>query len=288
MRLPNHSRPGLAPLLCLCAIAMLMVLRPTGDVLAQDKDRPKADVQPQAQDDAVAQAIEVINKAKNGLVINREGMYVDLEGKVCLRTAEFLEMFACTPDTREHESLMTIKAQPSMIHTALLLLGQEPGKPLHYERVENPPKLIPPSGPKVRLYIVTKVAGKDREVPANRWIRNTTNDQMMKDNVWLFAGSVTTTIDLPGNDKEKGKTEKVYLADVNGSAISLVNFGDDLLTLPNKMTQDNNSHGKAWAPRTEAIPRVGSEVVLRLRVEPKAAEPDKSAKDKPAEAEKPQ
>jgi len=127
------------------------------------------------------------------------------------------------------------------------------------------------TGPKVQVFVVTTVAGKEREIPANRWVKDNKTEKMMPDNTWLFAGSVTTNIE----------NEKIYLADINGSAISLVNFGDDLLTLPNEMTQDNNSHGKTWAPRTEAIPRVGTDVTLRLRVQapkpqPEPAEPAKA------------
>lgn len=266
MRDITRPRPAPLPVLCLLGVALLLVLSPAAVAYAQPET--DADAEPaQAEPDGVAQAIEKVNKDDNGLTINREGMYVDVSAKVVLRSAEFLEMFACTPDSREHESLLTVKAQPSMIHLSLLLLGQEPGKPLHYDRSFDPPKLVPPAGPEVRLFVVTTIAGREREVPANRWVMDTNDEEMMPDNVWLFAGSVTTNIE----------NERAYLADLNGSAISLVNFGDDLLTLPNKMTQDNASHGKTWAPRTEAIPRVGTEVVLRLRVQAKAPEADGEA-----------
>lgn len=217
---------------------------------APDKPAPQ-----EPSKDGVAQAVEKVNQQDNGLTVNLEEKYVDLEAKVCLRSAEFLEMLACTPDSREHESLLVLEAEPSMIHVGLLLLGLEPGKPLHYDRAFDPPKLVPATGPEIGVYVVYKVAGREREVPANRWVNDSKNDEMMEGNTWLFAGSVTSDVE--------GK--KVYLADINGSAISLVNFGDDLLTLPNKMTQANDSHGKVWVPRTDAIPKVGTEVRLRLR-----------------------
>jgi len=241
---------------------------------APDKPAPQAPEQA-PQKDGVAQAIEKVNEQDNGLTVNLEEKYVDLEAKVCLRSAEFLEMFACTPDTREHESLLVLEAEPSMIHVGLLLLGLEPGKPLHYDRSFDPPKLVPATGPEIGVYVVYTVAGREREVPANRWVTDSSTEEMMKDNTWLFAGSVTSEVE--------GK--KVYLADINGSALSLVNFGDDLLTLPNKMTQANESHGKVWTPRTDAIPKVGTEVRLRLR--PIAGDkPDAAAEPEP-EREKP-
>lgn len=275
--MPNSiRRPRLAPIalvgllvfnLCLAGIPALALQDKPAQPAASDKPAA-ADAQPDVVDQAIAQ----LNEADNGITVNREGQYVDVKAKVCLRSAEFLEMFACTPDTREHESILVLKAQPSMMHLGLLLLGQEPGKPLFYDQKFSPPKLVTATGPKIKVYIVQKVLGEEQELPANRWVKDNNNGEMMADNTWLFAGSITTKV----NDKQ------VYLADLNGSAISLVNFGDDLLTLPTQVTHANESHGKTWAPRTEAIPRVGTEVTLRLRVvAPDPPQAEAKAKDDP-------
>lgn len=246
-------------------ILMLSLINTPQPANAEDKPAKPAPA------DGIDQAIEQVNKQNNGITVNRKAGYVDIDGKVCLRSAEFLEMFACTPDTREHESIVVLDAEPSVIHVGLLLLGLEPGKPLHYDRAFDPPKLVEARGPQIDVFVVYKIAGKEREIPANRWIKDNQTDKMMPGNTWLFAGSVTTEVE--------GK--KMYLADLNGSAISLVNFGDDLLTLPNKMTQSNASHGKTWAPRTEAIPKVGTKIQLRLRPKPAEAKPAEPAKAKP-------
>lgn len=219
--------------------------------------------------DPIAEAIKQINDQDNGLTINSEAKHLDIQATVCLRRGEFLEMFACTKDTREHESILVIDAVPSAIHLGLLLLGQEPGKPLSYDMKFDPPKLVPAKGPKVEVFVVLKIDDVEREVPANRWVQDNQTEEMMKSNIWLFAGSQFAEV--------QGK--EVYHADLNGSAISLVNFGDDLLTLPNKLTDANESHSKVWQPRTKVIPKVGTKVLIRLR--PKA---DEQAKD----GEKPQ
>ena len=121
-----------------------------------------------------------------------------------------------------------------------------------------PPKLVTAKGHEVEVYIVIKADDVEREIPANRWVQDNKTKKMKEGNVWLFAGSQFAEF----QDKQ------VYQADLNGSAISLVNFGDDLLTLPNTMTDANESHDKVWAPRTDAIPKVGTKVVIRLK--PKA------------------
>ena len=107
----------------------------------------------------------------------------------------------------------------------------------------------------------------ERFVFYHRWVQDNKTGKMMGDNTWLFAGSAFA--------EYEGK--QIYHADINGSAISLVNFGDDLLTLPNEMTQDNDSHGQVWAPLTASIPEVGTEVLIRLRVEQPEPQPDQAA-----------
>ncbi|MFN3165961.1 MAG: YdjY domain-containing protein [Phycisphaeraceae bacterium] len=269
-------------LLWMTALALLLALQvsPTlvraADDAAPDDDAPERPAEPK---DALSAAIAEVNRQDNGVTIHREGHYVDVEAKVCLRVGEFLEMFACTKDTREHESILVIDAQPSTMHLGLLLLGLEPGKPLSYDMNVDPPKLVPASGPKVKVYVVQTIDGEEKQTPANEWVKDNKTGKKMKGHTWLFAGSVQTSYE--------GKP--LYLADVNGSVVSLVNFGDDLLTLDNTMTQDNSSHDKVWAPNTDAIPKVGTKVTLRLRPEkPKPAEDAaEPAEDKPAESSVP-
>lgn len=214
-----------------------------------------ANAEPDKPIDPIAEAIKQINEQDNGVTVNAEAKHLDIKATVCLRRGEFLEMFACTPDTREHESILVVDAMPSTIHLGLLLLGLEPGKPLFYDRKTDPPKLVPATGPKVDVFIVIKVNNVEREIPANRWVQDTKTKEMMSGNTWLFAGSQFA--------EYQGK--EVYHADINGSAISLVNFGDDLLTKPSKLTDANESHDKVWQPRTQAIPKVGTKVTLRLK-----------------------
>ena len=258
---------------CLLLALLSMVGLPG---FAQDADEPKPDggEQQAAPADPIAHAIAEINKQDNGLTLDPKNNSIDIQATVVMRTGEFLEMFACTTDTREHESILVIDAMPSTIHLALILLGQEPGKPLAYDMKHDPPKLVPATGPKVGVFIVYEVADQEREVAANRWVQDNKTKEMMEGNDWLFAGSQFAEFE--------GK--QIYHADLNGSAISLVNFGDDLLTLPNKLTDANASHDKVWAPRTKAIPKVGTKVRIRLKVtDPE----DQEAAEKQGEEPKP-
>ena len=240
-------------------------------VQGQAEAKPAADEGDSKPVDPIAEAIKQVNEQDNGVTINAEAKHVDISATVCLRRGDFLEMFACTKDTREHESILVVDAAPSTMHLGLLLLGLEPGKPLSYDRDFDPPKLVPATGPEVEVFIVVKADDVEREIPANRWVQDNKTKEMKKGNTWLFAGSQFAEF----QDKQ------VYQADLNGSAISLVNFGDDLLTLPNELTDANDSHAKVWAPRTDAIPKVGTKVVIRLKPKPEKEDRAKDAENPP-------
>jgi hypothetical protein len=75
----------------------------------------------------------------------------------------------------------------------------------------------------------------------------------LEGDAWIFAGSTMG----------ENEGERIYYADLNGTVISLVNFGDDLLSRDTTMT--NNDDDATWGPRTRMIPPVGTKVILRLR-----------------------
>lgn len=224
------------------------------------------------QDDPIAQLIEAFNTDENGITIDRDARTVDIDAKVCLRECEFLEQLACSEGTREHESLLVLLAKPSMVHTALLLMGLEPGSPMRWIEEEDSVRTIAPRGPEVAVFIVWHdEAGEEVLTPANEWVSDQNSGEAMEGNTWLFAGS--KFVEVNG--------EEMYVADAYGTAISLVNFGDDLLARATEMTDQNDSHGRVWGANTDAIPEVGTEVRIRLVLPEPAREADPH---QPAEA----
>lgn len=181
---------------------------------------------------------------------------VDLEAKVVLREGKWLELLACKPKSREHEAILTIAALPSHVHLALLLIGMQPGAPLTWREKDGVIETIQPSGPGVLVTIITHIDGKESETPATNWILNQKNNKVISDQPWLFVGSRTEMV--------QGKS--VYYGDINGSIISLVNFGDDVLVRDTPMTNDNDN--STFGANTEAIPPVGTPVIVRLRPAP--------------------
>ena len=117
-----------------------------------------------------------------GLTINLEEKSVDVEATVCLESG-FLELVACTKDSKEHESIISVKAKAAHVHAALLLLGTAKGNPAMRKPINEEMTRwldLPPRGGEVAVSLlvlgltlhlrrrrtVALTAGPNREVPA--------------------------------------------------------------------------------------------------------------------------
>lgn len=185
--------------------------------------------------------------------INRDKRWVDFDAKVVLRDGKWIELLVCTPGSREYESILTTEAKPSHLHLALLILGQTPGSPMTWERKQDDVLPVAPKGPLIEISIHYLKDGKPFEIPAGQWVMDQTLNAPLPSSTWLFAGSKFMAVD----------GHPVYTADVNGSCISLVNFGDDLLTRPTSQT--NHTDGGELSANTPLIPPIGTPVVIRLK-----------------------
>ncbi|MAX25218.1 MAG: hypothetical protein CMJ19_12010 [Phycisphaeraceae bacterium] len=203
-----------------------------------------------------------------GVVVNHDQQFVDVTAKVVLRDGDWLELLLCTPGTREHESILTTTAKPSHIHLALVMLGLEPGQPMTGKKVGDKLEVTPASGPLVAVSVYYKLEDKTIMVPANQWVYDKNTRQDLPDNQWLFAGSSFI----------KTNEQTLYRANVNGSVITLVHFGDDLLARKTNLTSRNDN--ARWQARTEKIPPVGTPVTLRLKPVAPPPSPDQKT-DKP-------
>lgn len=202
-----------------------------------------------------------------GVTINLREQCVDVDSAVCLHRGA-LELVACTPGTKEHESIVRIEAKPMHIHASLLLLGAKPGSPARRQQLEDQAARwidIPPSGGPVDVFLVLEgKAGQIVEHPISDFIAASSKrfdgsaspDQEAKfpTHTFLFAGSV-----LYGD----GPGPRRYASDQSGNVISLSTFGDELLCLPAIHSQDNEA--LVWQVNATNLPAVGSNVTLRLR-----------------------
>lgn len=185
---------------------------------------------------------------------------VVVSGKICLRKG-VLEMFACPQQTKEHESIVAVNSNASMVHAALLAVGAKAGKPVTYA-----PEYKAATGQRIRIDVIWKDdKGVAHKLRAQDMIRGVKSKKPMQHD-WVFAGSQFW------KDPETG--DEYYQAE-GGELICVSNFSTATMDLPVESTQSTS--GLLFEALTENIPPVGTKV--RLILTPVQAE----TKEKPKE-----
>jgi hypothetical protein len=189
-----------------------------------------------------------------GIEINAKDKYIDVDGVIAAREA-FLELVACTEGSKEHESIVSMRAKAQHLHLALMLLGAKPGRPGRwvYDEEAKKWKGIDPTGTAVKVTLMVKEKGKWVEKPLSRYIIDK-QDKPLPDSKFIFGGSII---------KQTDDGRKVYEADAEGNAIALVAFGDATLCWP-EATSDSNEELEYYA-NTKNLPKENTAVKLRLR-----------------------
>jgi hypothetical protein len=178
---------------------------------------------------------------------------VIIDGQVSLREG-MLEMFACTRNTKEHESVVSANTKAYIVHAALLSLGAQPGHPAQWL-----PEYKPPAGTEIEITVFwLDEKGKEQTTRAQEWVKDIRTGKAMT-HPWVFAGSRFWT------DEETGK--KYYQAE-GGDFICVSNFSTAMLDIPIESSQSNAE--LAFEAFAERIPPLGAPV--RLILKPKLKE----------------
>ena len=159
-----------------------------------------------------------------------------------------LEFFCCLAGTVEHESVLRSKVRPSHLHAALLMLGLEPGEPVHFS--ESAKKWLPPHGPPLQISVEFEKDGKHVALPAYRLMRDAKTQREMPPMTWIFAGSRVR----PGD---------VYAADRTGYIVSVVNFDFSVIDIPQLASNANET--LEWQTNLDAMPPKGSKVTMLIQ-----------------------
>jgi hypothetical protein len=173
---------------------------------------------------------------------------VIIDGQISLREG-MLEMFACTRNTKEHESIVSANTKAYIVHAALLSLGAEAGHPAQWV-----PEYKPPAGTEIEITVYwLDENGKEQTVRAQDWVKDIRTGKAMT-HPWVFAGSRFWT------DEETGK--KYYQAE-GGDFICVSNFSTAMLDIPIESSQSNAE--LAFEAFAERIPPLGAPVRLILK-----------------------
>lgn len=170
----------------------------------------------------------------------------------------YLEMMITGPDTREHESLLVSGIGASNLHAALLAAGFEPGSPITFD---DEGERVPASGEEV---VVEVQIQEDSEwVDLASWVVHVNEGTgLVEGEGWaglVFAGSKTIS-------------GKGYLADREGSLVSLTPWGHEVISPLWTLSPDATVDEPVWIADREQVPEIYTEVRVRIR----SAEPEDS------------
>src|SRR5262249_14130505 len=106
-----------------------------------------------------------------------------VDGQIALRDG-MLEMFACTRNTKEHESIVSAFTKAKIVHAGLLRLGAESGTPVQFR-----PTYKPPTGTEIDVLVRwVDEKGKPHEDRAQDWVKDLKTGKPMA-YPFVFAGS---------------------------------------------------------------------------------------------------
>lgn len=208
------------------------------------------------------------------VTLDRAAGHVEVRGQVIGGPVEWLELLACRPGTREHESVVTLDARADHLHAALLLLGLSPGTPADAHWQGDTLVHTPPRGPKLGVFFVFDHA-PDRPVPAGVYVADQATGAPLDPARPPLAGEPAVQADLEpgggwvfaGSRLVAARERSYFLAEENGTLISLVNFGDDLIARDTPRAADGgngfwtlNRAPVGWP----ALPDPGTALTVRL------------------------
>ncbi len=195
-----------------------------------------------------------------GLRVSLTEKVVEIDGTVPLDVHNpatpdvYLELVACSPDTREHESLVVTTVQPSLIHAALLSIGLDPGEPGRIEATREGVLRIDATGSPIQVELVwTDETGRLRSAAPAEWIRAESGEPMPRFS-WVFAGSRV---------RERGG-RAVYDADGTGVVVGLTTFGSEVVAPTITRSPDSGTDAPIWLAENDAVPLAGTPVTIRV------------------------
>lgn len=198
---------------------------------------------------SLPQSPDGVRPFAEGVRIDWPKLTIEVDAEVVLRQGP-LELFACSPRTKEHESIISVPAKVMHIYQALGLVGLTPGKPLRFD--EEAKRWEQPRGDGVELRVRYTDERGTHVVASEQWVTyakslNPTPPVVLD---WIFAGSTN----LPDGR---------LAADVDGTIACVVDFESALITLSSRHSADNE---ELWlTANTKEIPPRGTKCTLLIR-----------------------
>lgn len=183
----------------------------------------------------------------------------------------FLEVVACSPDSRPHETLVVTDARPSHVHAGLLMIGLEPGRPGGVRFEGRTPVAVQPEGAGVDVtFTYTDSGGERRTARPTDWIVNARGggaflDAEVEASTRLgLAGRGSPGFVFAGSFMSSRDGREVYKADEEGTVIGLMTFGHEPVAWSRTISPEAAIQAPEWVAKQDAVPPAETPVVVRL------------------------
>ena len=186
-------------------------------------------------------------------------------------TSGVVEYLVVTSEGKVHESLLATKAEPTHIHTAVLLLGMTNATNSEAAAFFDSARELP--GPRINVDI-SSAGSPDKEVPIQTLLMFAQSKKPVAASdvpYWVYNGSrfsdrpelEPVAAGSPPRGPEASKDKKqVFMAQREGSIVSLIADPSALVNNPRK----DRENDELWILNTDAIPPHGAPVKVTFRL----------------------
>jgi len=177
---------------------------------------------------------------EKGVILDEKAQKVTVSGMAHIQRGP-IELVACAPGGRMHETLFVLECEPSSLNAAFVALGLQPGTPA---RFEEGGKVTPPKGTPVFLTIEWEKDGKPVRQRVEDLILNRRTDAPMQRGGWIYVGSRMDTHNQTG--------KSFFVADVTRDLVTTLFDGNTILDNPLPEGGDDSlffAHPERMPPR---------------------------------------
>lgn len=197
------------------------------------------------------------------------GLRVDVANKVLEFDAEvpidaqgervYLEVLVCTPNTREHETLVVTKVKPSHIHATLLLMGLKEGTPPRWDFDGTNLTPVAPTGPHVDVFLREAGQPASENKPIADFVTNIANDRSLATHIRAGATSPDHLV-FAGSRF----VDNIYAADMDGTIVGLTAFGSETIAWTGMYHPDTDRMTPEWIADGKKLPRFRTKMVVTI------------------------
>jgi len=173
------------------------------------------------------------------VTVDVNNRYIEIPGRVNM-TEACVELLACGPGGKTHESVFVVNASPTDFQAAMLLLGLRPGIAPDLSRG------LGPEGPPIGIEISWVQDGRKFTVPGEQALSNRVEEAVLNSAGWAFTGSEVV--------------DGYFMAEVDETFVAT--YWDPWAII--NLSDPAGINDSLIVPNPKALPPIDTEVVLRF------------------------